>query len=74
MKSERSCEICRARSETLVSATATPVAWFPVPLDHISTCPNGRAWVGTSANHVYIITLEGGAVCALLTPPDFSLS
>jgi hypothetical protein len=48
--------------ETVIedAATATPVARFPVPLDHISTFPNGRAWVGTSANHLYIITLEGG--------------
>ncbi|MGD0948418.1 MAG: hypothetical protein ABSA52_13400 [Candidatus Binatia bacterium] len=42
------------------AATAAPVAWFPVPIDHIATFPNGRAWVGTSANHLYIITLEGG--------------
>ena len=42
------------------AATGAPVARFPVPLDHISTFPDGRAWVGTSANHLYIITLEGG--------------
>ncbi len=48
--------------ETVIedAATAAPIAWFPVPLDHISTFPNGRAWVGTSGNHLYIITLEGG--------------
>lgn len=48
--------------ETVIedAATAAPVAWFPVPLDHIKTFPNGRAWVGTSANHLYIITREGG--------------
>lgn len=48
--------------ETVIedAATAAPVAWFPVPLDHIAPFPNGRAWVGTSANHLYIITLEGG--------------
>ena len=48
--------------ETVIedAATAAPLARFPVPLDHISTFPNGRAWVGTSANHLYIITLEGG--------------
>ena len=46
--------------ETVIenAATAAPVASFPVPLDHISTFPNGRAWVGTSANHLYIISLE----------------
>jgi hypothetical protein len=46
--------------ETVIedAATAAPVARFPVPLDHISTFPNGRAWVGTSANHLYIINLE----------------
>jgi hypothetical protein len=42
------------------AATAAPVAWFPVPLDHISTFPNGRACAGVSGNHLYIITLEGG--------------
>jgi len=42
------------------AATGAPVARFPVPLDDISTFPSGRAWVGTSANHLYIITLEGG--------------
>ena len=42
------------------AATTAPVAWFPAPLDHISTFPNGRAWVGLSANHLYIISLEGG--------------
>jgi hypothetical protein len=48
--------------ETVIedAATATPVARFPVPLDDISTFPNGRAWVGTIANHLYIITLGGG--------------
>jgi hypothetical protein len=48
--------------ETVIedAATAAPVARFPVPLHLISTFPNGRAWVGTSANHLYIITLEGG--------------
>ncbi len=48
--------------ETVIedAAAGAPIAWFPVPLDHISTFPNGRAWVGTSANHLYIITLEGG--------------
>ena len=48
--------------ETVIedAATAAPVARFPVPLDHISTFRNGRAWVGASANHLYIITLEGG--------------
>ena len=48
--------------ETVIedAATAVPVARFPVPLDLISTFPNGRAWVGASANHLYIITLEGG--------------
>ena len=47
--------------ETVIedTATAAPVAWFPVHFDHISTFPNGRAWVGASANHLYIITLEG---------------
>ncbi|MBI4517167.1 MAG: hypothetical protein HY699_15280 [Deltaproteobacteria bacterium] len=46
--------------ETVIedAATAAPVAWFPVPLDHISTFPDSRAWVGASANHLYIITLE----------------
>jgi len=46
--------------ETVIeeAATPAPVAWFPVPLDHIKTFPNGRAWVGTSANHLYIISLE----------------
>jgi hypothetical protein len=46
--------------ETVIedAATATPVARFPVPLDHIPTFPNGRAWVGASANHLYIIGLE----------------
>ena len=49
--------------ETVIEdvATAAPVAWFPVPLDYISTFPNGRAWVGTSANHLYIISLEGSS-------------
>jgi hypothetical protein len=42
------------------AATGAPVARFPVPLDHISTFRNGRAWVGANANHLYIITLEGG--------------
>ena len=48
--------------ETVIedAATAAPVAWLPVPLGHISTFPGGRAWVGSSANHLYIITLEGG--------------
>ena len=49
--------------ETVIedAATATPVARFPVPFDYISTFPNGRAWVGTSANHLYIISLEGSS-------------
>ncbi|MBI4517173.1 MAG: hypothetical protein HY699_15315 [Deltaproteobacteria bacterium] len=49
----------RRGPETVIedAATATSVARFPVPLDHISTFPNGRAWVGASANHLYIITL-----------------
>jgi hypothetical protein len=48
--------------ETVIedAATAALVTRFPVPLDHVSTFPNSRAWVGTSANHLYIINLEGG--------------
>ena len=47
--------------ETVIedAATAAPVAWFAVLLVHISTFPNGRGWVGASANHLHIITLEG---------------
>ena len=35
-----------------------PVAKFPVRLLSV-THPNGRTWAGASANHLYIITLEG---------------
>ncbi|MBI4517170.1 MAG: hypothetical protein HY699_15295 [Deltaproteobacteria bacterium] len=54
--------------ETVVedAATAAPVAWFPVPLEHIKTFPNGRTWVGASANHLYIISLENRSEDRLL--------
>ncbi len=41
------------------AASGRPVAWFPTPFDHISTSPNGLAWAGSVANHLYVITLEG---------------
>ncbi len=49
-------------SETAVEPTAGggPVAWFPVRLENITTHPSGRSWAGANANHVYLITLEGG--------------
>jgi WD40 repeat protein len=37
-----------------------PVAWFPVTFLEIVIHPSGRTWAGASANHLYIITLEGG--------------
>ena len=47
--------------ETLVERAecGQPVAFFPISLEYITSDPNGRTWAGSSANHVYIITLEG---------------
>lgn len=42
------------------------IARFPVPLENIITHPSGRTWAGSSANHLHIITLEGGEAEALL--------
>jgi len=53
--------LCRGLETVIEDAAAgAPVAWFPVPLEHIATSPDGHAWVGTKKNHLYIITLEGG--------------
>lgn len=35
------------------------IALFPERFDYLATRPSGRLWVGTSANHVHFITLEG---------------
>jgi WD40 repeat protein len=47
--------------ETLIVPVAggDPIAWFPVPLEHITTHPSGRIWAGSVRNHLYIIKLEG---------------
>ena len=47
--------------ETVIEPAAggDPVARFPVPLNSLTTDPNGRTWAGSAGNHLYIITLEG---------------
>jgi hypothetical protein len=37
------------------------LAWFPVGLYPLIAHPSGTAWAGADANHLYIITLEGGS-------------
>ncbi len=36
-----------------------PVAWFPTPLEHVTTHSNDRSWAGSLLSQFYIITLEG---------------
>ena len=56
--------------ETLVEPAngGQPVASFPVSFRHITTHPNGRTWAGSSANHIYIITLEGDVPAPQVEP------
>jgi WD40 repeat protein len=55
---------CRAFQyglETVIELAATrkQLAWFPAPLDHITTHPLGCTWAGATDNHLYLVTLEG---------------
>ena len=55
---------CRAlaRDDETVVERAVPavvLARFPAGIAHIATHPNGRTWVGTVPNHLYLLTLEG---------------
>ncbi len=49
--------------ETVIESVGAerPVARFPEAIEQIVTDPNGLSWAGATANHVQIITLEGGA-------------
>ncbi|NQT14375.1 MAG: hypothetical protein HQ582_16590, partial [Planctomycetes bacterium] len=62
---------CRALArdqETVIedAEAGNVIARFAVPLENITTHPNGRTWAGASAKHLHIITLEGGEVEARL--------
>ncbi|HUT88238.1 MAG TPA: DUF4062 domain-containing protein [Thermoguttaceae bacterium] len=59
-------------SETVVERVqgAAPVASFPVAFRKIAAHPNGRTWAGTSANDLYIITLEGDPLAPPPEPPE----
>ena len=48
--------------ETVIEsqAAASPIAWFPAALSHITTHPSGRTWADAVSNHLYLLTLEGG--------------
>ncbi|MGA2035158.1 MAG: WD40 repeat domain-containing protein [Thermoguttaceae bacterium] len=52
--------------ETIIEQAkdGTPIAWFPTALDCIVTHPWRCAWGGSVANHLYIITVEGGGIQA----------
>lgn len=39
---------------------ATPIAWFPVALTHVTTHPSGRIWAGITFDYVCLFTLESG--------------
>ncbi len=38
------------------------VAKFPTELGYVATHPDGRAWIATNGNHVYMLRLEGQPV------------
>jgi WD40 repeat protein len=47
--------------ETVLETEAgQPIAWFPLPLERLTTHPSGRTWAGSAAdaNHVALFTLE----------------
>jgi hypothetical protein len=35
------------------------IAWFPIPLNSITSHPNGDTWAGVCDDRLYIITLKG---------------
>lgn len=41
--------------------TEQPIAWFPIPLNKISTHPGGRMWAGANTYHMFVLQLEGEA-------------
>jgi WD40 repeat protein len=47
--------------ETVIedAKTSRPIAWFPMWLRGISTHHGCRMWAGASANHIYLLQLEG---------------
>jgi WD40 repeat protein len=49
-------------STTVIERTGTNtiVAQLPLELKIMAIHPSGRAWAGSSGNHIFIITLEGG--------------
>ena len=52
--------LARDRQTSIVDVcTGEPIAYFPISLNHIASCPKGRTWTGSKGNHVYILTLEG---------------
>jgi WD40 repeat protein len=48
-------------SETVVESAGVdkPIAWFQASLEHITTLPSGRGWVGTLEATFNILALEG---------------
>ncbi len=41
------------------SGSGATLARFPEALRTVTTHPNGKTWAGASANHLYLIALEG---------------